>query len=233
MSNQSQGQFPAPKRTIINSNVFNMMAPCPSAEGKWSSFTLNAGNDGLSITVWTRDPQDANNQNGSIKFKAPLPLAFMIIKAVEEIARGKYKERSFKHEDFTFQQGGKRSEKKVLISTLIVGRDDNGIYISVRSYKNDRPRINFYFGAAILRSYEVLDEHGNKMSMADVSRDAAFAYVDALGRVLAHILAKEYKHPEPKVGGSQQGGSRSNNNGGGSSGSSGSTSVGDDDENYF
>jgi len=232
MSNQQQGQFPAPKRTIINSNIFNMMAPCPSAEGKWSSFTLHASNDGLSITVWTRDPQDANNQNGSIKFKAPLPLAFMIFKAIDEVARGKVKERSFKHEDFTFM-AGKRSDKKVLISTLIVGRDESGIYISVRAYKSDRPRINFYFGSAILRSYEVLDESGNKMSMVDVSRDAALAYIDALARVLAYIVAKDYKHPEPKPGPGNSGGQRSSGGSQGGSYQAQASSSSDEDDNFF
>lgn len=223
--------FPAPVRTIINSNVFNMMAPCPSAEGKWSSFTLNAHNDGISFTVYTRDPQDANNQNGSIKFKAPLPLAFQIFKAIENVASGKWKGRTFENEDFTWV-GNKRSDKKMLISTLIVGRDDNGVFISVRSYKSDRPRINFVFGAGLMRSFKILDENGQAIPMAEISRDAAIGWATSLAKVLAFILAKNYKHPEPKQ--STGGNSNSNNNTTSSSNASsgGSTSTSDDEMDF-
>lgn len=193
-----QRNFPAPVKTIINNTVFNLTAPCPSAENQWSAFTLNASNAGINITVWTRDPQDQNNQNGQIKFTAPLPLAFMIFKAIEDVARGKFKERSFKHEDFTWV-GGKKSDKRVLISTLMIGRDDNGVYISVRSYKSDRPRINFVFGASLARQYQILDENNQPLPLAELSKEAALAWSAALAKVLAHIVVSNYKHPEPKT----------------------------------
>lgn len=215
---QNQKSFAGPvRRTLINSRVFNLTAPCPSAEGKWSSLQLHAANDGLNISVWTNDPQDANNQGGQIKFVAPLPMAFLIFRTIELVAAGKIKERSFKHEDFTFM-GGKKSEKKVLISTLIIGKDENGVYISVRAYKNDRPRINFVFGGSLLRSYVVLDENGQPMPLAAVSSEAAISWATCLAKVLAVVTSAGYKHPEPKPQGGGNGGGGYSNGGNGNGG---------------
>jgi hypothetical protein len=213
-------QFPQRKKNALDNQKMKMSAPCPSAQGKWSSLGWGLyKNDRPRITVYTNDPADSGNDNGMIRAPMGAPDFFALIHHLQtlcdstEVVRTK-----IELMDFIFP-GGKRSEKPVVVANLWVGRDEEGIiWMSPQSTDGSRPKIKFPFGPANWANW--FNGAGEEYSKAELSKIYAQAYIKMISAVMEQLLVTEYKEPEQKNQNGGGGGGRNNNyqqnnNGGG------------------
>lgn len=232
----SQQQFPQRKKNALDNQKMKMSAPCPSAQGKWSSMGWGLyKNDRPRITVYTNDPADSGNDNGMIRAPMGAPDFFALIHHLQTLVDSTEVTRTkIELMDFIFP-GGKRSEKPVVVANLWVGRDEEGvIWISPQSTDTSRPKIKFPFGPANWSNW--FNGQGEEWSKAELSKIYAVAYIKMISAVMEQLLVTEYKEPENKNGGGNQrnnngGGQqqqRNNNNGGGGGGGQQNNSFDDD-----
>lgn len=204
MSNGNNGRFPQRKKNALDNRHLKLSAPCPTAQGKWS--TLGWGlykNDQPRITVYTNDPADSGNDNGMIKVPMTAPTFFSLMQwlnvcaASTEVMRHKIEVKDFVY------PGGKRSNEKVIVAVLWVGRDEEGqVWLSPQSTDSSRPKIKFPIGPGDSSNW--FDAQGSEVSKGTLSKLYTEAYVRMVGDVMTELLVSEYKEPEQKQQGGQQ-----------------------------
>ena len=207
----------APRKKIaLDNRKLNLFAPCPSAPGKFASMSWRLVSNNPRITVYTNDPADMTekNSNGLIAAALDAPVFFMLMKLLYKIvdAAPGTKEK-IENKNFIFP-GGKRSEKPVVVSEIIVGKDDDGVvFISVVAFDKTRPRIKFELVPGEFHS--LYHQSGQQFTKAEASELFARGYIQCLEGLMTHLLVTEWVEPEKKDNGNNNrngGQNRGNNN---------------------
>lgn len=230
------GFRPQPRKPIALDNRKLTMS-APNNKGKFANLRWQLIKNNPRIVVFTNDPEDQNNEYGKITAALDAPTFFMFLRLLESAinATGKFREK-IDNSNFTFP-GGKRSESPSVVSSLIVGRDEDGlIWISVSAPR--RPQIKFPFMNPEFHSLYHGD--GSPYTPAEISKAYASAYIDMLRLMMANLLVSEWVPPDPpKDQGNRGGGGGYGNRGGGGGGYGGGgggrqapaadAGIGDDD----
>lgn len=229
MADDKRGGFPEREKTILDHPKFTLSAFFKGNEKpstlRWR-FTSGEKNPGsISVYVYTNVPDDQTDRtkNGLIEAKLPLTDAQTLIAAVEQVIRSKENtEVTMECSNFIYP-AGKKSEKPVIVAYIAVGRDDEGVYIGVYDYKEDRPRIKFYFNSAF-DAYNKVVYHrfrhsdGTPFTKAETSTLYATGYAKTLSAAFNSVSISGFRAPEPPQrngGGNGGGGGRGNYGGGG------------------
>lgn len=226
--------LPPRKKIALDNRKLSLFAPCPSAAGKVSSLSWRLVSNNPRICVYTNDPADMTEKNGNGLIAAALdaPVFFMLMKMIGKVidAAPGHREK-IENKNFIFP-GGKRSEKPVVVSEIIVGKDEEGVvFLSVVAYDKSRPRIKFDL---LPNEFHALyHKSGEQFTKAEASALYAQGYLKCLEGLMTHLLVTEWVEPERKDndrqggrGGNQQRqgqgqGQTRHNNGGGDSSDSG------------
>lgn len=216
---------PAPReKNALDNRKLSLSAPLPNGGGKKSSLQWSLVSNNPRITVFTNDPNDANNNYGKISANLDLPkfYEFMLKLRQAADAPGEYKS-YVENLGFTFY-GGKRSDTPAVLSQLFVGKDKDGVvWMSVTdAQKKERPRIKFNFGTPDFHTWHHGD--GTPYSAGEASKLAAEAYYLMLTNLMTHMAAMHYVEPPPRDG--QGGGGGGGNRGGYGGGGGGNRSGG-------
>ena len=207
--------LPPRKKIALDNRKLSLFAPCPSAPGKTASLSWRLVSNNPRITVYTNDPTDMTEKNGNGLIAAALdaPVFFMLMRLMYKIidAPNGTKEK-IENKNFIFP-GGKRSEKPVVVSEIIVGKDDDGVvFISVVAYDKQRPRIKFELVPGEFHS--LYHQNGQQFTKAEASDLYARGYIQCLEGLMSHLLVTEWVEPEKKDNGNNRkgGGNRGGNN---------------------
>lgn len=234
MAENNRGNFPEREKTILDHPKFTLSAfhkgnEKPSTlRWRFSSGEKNPGS--LSVYVYTNVPDDQTDRtkNGLIEAKLPLTDALTVVAAIEQMARSKENgEVVMECHNFIYP-GGKKSEKPLVTAYVVVGRDDDGVYIGLYDYKEDRPRIRFHFNTSF-DQYNKLVYHrfrhadGSPFTKAETSTLYALGYAKLLGPAFTHVSISGFRAPEPpqRNGGGNDRGGRGGYGGGGDRGNGG------------
>lgn len=207
--------LPPRKKIALDNRKLSLFAPCPSAPGKTASLSWRLVSNNPRITVYTNDPADMTEKNGNGLIAAALdaPIFFMLMRLMYNIidAAPGTKEK-IENKNFIFP-GGKRSEKPVVVSEIIVGKDDDGVvFISVVAYDKQRPRIKFELLPSEFHS--LYHQNGQQFTKGEASALYARGYIQCLEGLMSHLLVTEWVEPEKKDNGNNRngGGNRGGNN---------------------
>ena len=222
------GDYQAPERVrnAFDNRKLSLSAPCPTAEGRFSSLTMQLVKNNPRLTVYTNDPNDATekNNNGRIQANLDAPTFFALIALLRRAVafRPTAEEKEFKetvvNSNFTFF-GGKRSDKPLVVSEIKVGKDQEGcVWISVLAYNKERPRIKFVFGPAYdyknaIYYHNFLHIDGTPFTKAEMSVLYAEGYINVLSELMAHLMVTEFVDTRPEQ--DNGGGNRRQGGGGG------------------
>jgi hypothetical protein len=220
----ADGFQPKPRKKIaLDNNKLSMRAP--NSKGKMAGLNWMLVKNNPRLVVYTNDPEDTTDY-GKITAALDAPTFFAFVQLLRQAiaAEGKFREK-IDNSNFTFP-GGKRSETPSVVSSLIVGRDEDGlIWISVSAPR--RPQIKFHFINPDFHNF--LHNDGTPYTKAECSVLYAKSYATLLELVMAHLLVSEYVAPEPKPDqGGNRGGYGGNRGGGGGGNSGGSAPKADD-----
>lgn len=142
------------------------------------------------ITVRTNQPNDLNY--GRIDFKTDLATFAAAMAYGQKLANGEDvpQERRFVYQDVFV--AGKRLDKPMVISTLVIGREqDSGrIYIAVLSSQQQRPRIRFFFGPS--QFHNILNGDGSQLTPKEMSEAYALGFLKGAYDLVLHLLVTEF-----------------------------------------
>lgn len=205
--------LPPRKKIALDNRKLALSAPCPSAPGKFATLTWRLVSNNPRITVYTNDPADMTEKNGNGLIAAALdaPIFFALVSLLYKIIDGPngVKEK-IENKNHIFP-GGKRSEKPVVVSEIIVGKDDEGVvFISVVAYDKSRPRIKFELIPNEFHCF--YHQNGQQFTKAEASDLYARGYMQCLEGLMTHLLVTEWVEPEKKDMNNNRGGNRNNNN---------------------
>lgn len=244
-------QRPQRKKNALDNAQLSLSANCPTAQGKRSSLSMNVIANNPRITVYTNDPNDANNNYGKITANLNLPVfgiyLEMLQQAVDFVPTPEKPE--FKtiigNKNFIFP-GGQRSKEPVPVSELHVGKNKEGVvWVAVLDKSGkDRPRIQFPF--TVSNFHDLRWGDGTALTPAEVSVLAARSHLRIWRDVMYQLVVNEYVEPPKKefngngggnrnggggnYGGNRGGGGGGYNGGGGNSTNMGSTGGSADDD---
>ena len=193
------GNLPPRKKIALDNRKLSLFAPCPSAAGKIASLAWRLVSNNPRITVYTNDPADMTekNSNGLIAAALDAPVFFLLMKLIYKIidSPNGTKEK-IENKNYIFP-GGKRSDKPVIVSEIIVGKDDDGVvFLSVVAYDKTRPRIKFELVPSEFHS--LYHQNGQQFTKAEASELYARGYVQCLEGLMTHLLVTEWVEPEKK-----------------------------------
>lgn len=204
--------LPPRKKIALDNRKLNLSVPCPSAPGKFSSLSWRLVANNPRICVYTNDPADMTEKNGNGLIAAALdaPVFFMLVNMLYKVidAAPGHREK-IENKNYIFP-GGKRSEKPVVVSEIIIGKDDEGVvFISVVAYDKSRPRIKFDMLPNEFHNF--YHKNGEQFTKAEASALYAKGYVECLKGLMTHLLVTEWTEPERKDN-DRQGGNRGGGN---------------------
>jgi hypothetical protein len=184
-----------------------------NSKGKMASLNWGLYSNNPRITVYTNDPDDTRD-NGKITAALDAPVFFAFLELLSNAIKSKTEYRAkIDNKNFIFP-GGKRSETPVLVSSLIVGRDEEGVvFISVVA--NNRPIIKFPFVNPDFHHF--FHTSGDPYSKAEVSTLMAMAYLKMMTTMMTVAMDTNYTPPKPRED-SPQGNSYGKQSYGGSKG---------------
>lgn len=215
---------PARKKIALDNNKLSMRAP--NSKGKMAGLNWMLVKNNPRLVVYTNDPEDTTDY-GKITAALDAPTFFAFVQLLKRaiVAEGKFREK-IDNSNFTFP-GGKRSETPSVVSSLIVGKDEDGmIWISVSAPR--RPQIKFHFINPDFHNF--LHNDGTPYTKTECSVLYAQSYATMLELLMAHLMVTEYVAPEPKPdnGGGRGGYGGGNRGGSGGGGGGGGGSKSDD-----
>lgn len=204
---------PARKKNGLDNKKLNLSAPCPTAPGKTSALIWGVYASNPRITVYTGDPEDSSERTGygriAASLDAPTFEVFlnMLKEAVDSTVEYKNKIENLNYTWF----GGKRSENPVVVSSLWVGKDKDGlVWISVTA--ENRPLIKFIINNP--EYHNLFHGDGVPFTKAEASTIYGKAYVKLLSGMMTHLLVSDYVEPEPKKPNAGSGGYQKQGGGG-------------------
>lgn len=225
MSNKQQFQNNAPA-TVMDDFNLRLWGQNPNSK-KGATFSLRSINGNPRAYVYLNE----DNDSSPIVAKLGPWHGQMIANMIKQAATNK---EHCKHElevmDFRWFGGNQKSEKPELTCSIVIGRDDKGVYIAIiDQVKKERSRVRFYFGATRYMDYKAVF-NGQVLEKDEASAFFANAYADAVSVWLLNYAMTNYK-PREKTnnnnggqggGGGYQGNNRGGNNyGGGNRGGGG------------
>lgn len=206
--------LPPRKKIALDNRKLALSAPCPSAPGKFATLSWRLVSNNPRISVYTNDPADMTEKNGNGLIAAAMdaPVFFALMRLMYKIIDGPngVKEK-IENKNYIFP-GGKRSEKPVVVSEIIVGKDDEGVvFISVVAYDKSRPRIKFEL---LPNEFHCLyHQNGQQFTKAEASEIYARGYMQCVEGLMTHLLVTEWVEPEKKENnGNNRGGNRNGGN---------------------
>ena len=197
---------PAPRvKNGLDNNKLNLTAV--NSKGKKASLLWQLMNNNPRIVVYTNDPDDQTNY-GKIPAKIDAPIFFAFMNLIEQAinAPGEFKGK-IDNSNFTWN-GGKRAETPTVESSLLAGKDADGV-VWVAVSAPSRPQIKFPFINPEFHSF--VHKDGTAYSKAETSVLMAKSYLDVLRLMMAQLLVKDYVEPKPK----EEKGSNRGSSGGG------------------
>lgn len=232
MSDQQQ-------RAPIKLNIFDVMSnwifaePVPGSSRRPNLRVKILGNVPR-ITVKTNVEGDKNH--GKIDFNTDLPTFIAALHKLRQMATGADTSDGYNidyEDDFL---NGKKLDKKIIISSLQIGRHEDGrLYIAVLSGDKSRPRIQFFFGPS--KYHNIRRRDGSQLTPADLSNDYAIGWLEPASKLALQLLhdnfdenAKNVPKPMGQQGG--QGGGNYGGNRGGNYGGGGNYNGGQRNNNY-
>lgn len=201
-------------KNLLDSKRIVLQTPCPVKGVKgFSELHFYANNDNPGITVYTRDPNDKDNNFGRIQAKFGI---YDLQILMENLKIATDSKEPCKYSVFCQAPVG-QDKKKSDIARVEVGKNPGGVvYIMVEDLlKQGRPKIYFPFAPTY---WHHLASGDQPMSEAAVSVVAARAMYNLVSRIAVAVSIATYKHPEPKTpggGGNFGGGNRGGGGGGG------------------
>ena len=198
-------------KNLLDSKRVVLSTPCPVKGVKgFSELHYYANNDNPGITVFTRDPNDKDNNFGRIQAKMGVLDMQIHLEQLRQVTESK---EPIKLEMFCQSMRG-QDKKRVDVARVEVGKNPAGIvYILVEDLENQsRPKIHFKFAPTY---WHHLARNGEPMQEAEVSILVARAIYKFVSDTMIIVSVNTYKHPEPKQGGNFGGGGNRGGGGGG------------------
>lgn len=212
----NNSRFPERKKMVLDNEKLRLRAP--NAKGKMASLNWGLYSNNPRLTVYTNDPDDTVD-NGVIRAALDAPTFFAFLELLSEAINSREAFRKkIDNLNFTFP-GGRRSETPSVVSSLIIGREDDGtIYISVAAPR--RPVVKFPFTNPDFHNFYHGD--GTQYSKADISNVYARSYLRMLSTLMTVAMDTNYTPPKPREdnGGGFKGKSGGGGYGGGNKGGS-------------
>lgn len=176
---------------------------------------------------------EGDKDNGRIEAKISMKEALSFLEAVRLASdlTQEFKRFSLQTKEHVWS-GREKSKEPLLKTTLVVDRDDKGVYVALLHFDKSRPRIKFHFGYSMY--HMLVNQDGSPADGPELSRYAALAYYEEVKPLLIKVSEKYYAPRPPKDdnGGGNNGGYNSNRgNGGGNYGNNNnddSTTYSDD-----
>jgi hypothetical protein len=199
-------QAPQKVSTALHNTKLRLSVPCPTAKGKYSTLSYDIWNNNPRIVVSTNDPALMSPASGYGKITAALDTTVfnvyleLLSKVIESKENTKYK-----IENFGNVKGGDPKVPQHL-TDLYVGRDDDGVFVSVISKQQGMPVIKFPFNISDPRYHIVKNATGEPVSKSEMSTIAARAYLRLLTQVMGHLTVSNWVKPEPYIPGNKPGG---------------------------
>lgn len=233
MSYNQQNKFPPREKFAVEEPKLALTSePFPDG-GKRGTLKWAFVGQNPRLYVYTNVPNDKNR--GTITAELDLPTFYAILEALNTIIGVKEEKSICIQCKNTIWRDGKPSDKPLLKATVIIGRDANGIYISVQDYDKSRPKMNFYFSPSYY--HDLVSADGKPLPKAFVSEIYAKAYHNMLTQVMGSVFVNHHKFREPKNtdkgGNGNQGGYNKGGNGGGNNynkGGNSSSSYGNQED---
>lgn len=224
---------PQVKRNALSNSKIRITAT--NSIGKAASMQFKLKKNNPQIQVYTNDPNDTENYGRiDAALDSPTFNAYIVLlrRAAQE---SDFKKVPIQNFGYTFPNG-RRSDQTQLLSTLMVGRDEDGSVWTAVTAKN-RPMIKFYFLPSDY--HRIMDSTGEQMARGPLTQIYALAFADLIQSIMNNLQVIEYEEPPQKQNGNGGGGGGGNRGGynrggsgnsGGSSGSSGGNSGGFEDD---
>lgn len=207
---------PQVKKNALSNSKISLAAP--NNVGKKATMIFKLKKNNPQIMVYTNEPNDANENYGRIDAALDTPVFNAYLEMLREAATNtNFKKEQIHNKNYIFP-GGKRSEAPVHVSTLWVGRDEDGTVWTAVSAKG-RPMIKFSFISPDFHTFAGAD--GNPMPRGDASKYITLGFVNMLTQIMNHLQVIEYEEPVIK----QQ---QQNNRNGNYNSSNNNSSGGDD-----
>lgn len=196
-------------KNVLDGNNLSISAPCPSAQGKWSSLNFRVTKGNPRIIIYTNDPNDSGNDHGRIVVKMhPLSFGALLETWAKAISQESGWKETIEIEDYTWGRGGQRSDKPELTHKIIIGKDGDGVIsLMVLDAKiRDRPRIKFEVKAP--RFIKVIGADGAQMDKAAESIRFSEIWLKILSSLTSSLYVSTYEEPKkrPQQGGGYGGG---------------------------
>lgn len=228
----AQQQFKGHLKTVLDDPKFKLTCPPLTGQQKKPQLHLyynvndqNPWNSAPRMVVWLNDgAQDP--KNSKITAHIDMAVALSVLEAIMEASH------AAKPEDFTtFQVQTKRPKdfkkptgEKINDAKIVVGVDDNGVFLSLLHWNTSMTRLKFYFGFDDFHAYVANAEKGQ--TVAQFSRFTARGWARAVMRYMTEAHGKYWKPYQRDNNGG--GGGYGNNNGGGGNSYNNDSSGGDD-----
>lgn len=210
------GFVPAPRPKIVFDNK-KLSLYSANAQGKMASLNWGLVSNNPRITVYTNDPNDTID-NGKISANLDAPNFFAFLQILSNTAKSR-EDTKTKIDNLNFTwPGGTRSKEPTMVSSLIVGKENGVVYISVTAAR--RPAIKFEIATQEFHHYFHGD--GTPYTKAELSTIMSLAYVNMLTPLMTIAMNDNYTPPKP----------REDNGGGGFGGNKGGFSGGNKGGNY-
>lgn len=215
------------QRAPLKLNIFDVMSnwlfadPVPGSSRRPNLRVKVLGNVPR-ITVKTNVDGDKNN--GKIDFQTDLPTFAVALHRLREMAEGRDTSEGYNFDYEDDFLNGKKLDKKIIISSLQIGRAEDGrLYIAVLSGDKSRPRIQFFFGPS--KYHNIRRRDGSALTAAELSSNYAIGFLEPASKMVSQLLIDNFDENAKNVakppvqggqgGGGYNGGGNRNYNGGG------------------
>lgn len=216
----SQQNFRAPARekTFGDYPAFKLLAPRDGGDKQPSLMmyvhanTNNPSNTDVRFVVFTQS-QDPDPKKSKIEAKMNLVDAVTIMKAIEMAANSKEEKfenvvaQTYRPKDFKNRAAGMIEDVKI-----VVGKNENGVFISLVSWNAEVPRKRFYFGFSEMFNFITNADKGQ--SFLKFSELRALAHAEILKTVMIREMEQKWRPWTPSNQGGGNGGYQGGNGGG-------------------
>jgi hypothetical protein len=220
----NQFRTPPREKTIQDYPQLKLTAPKEGAMERKPSFmmyvhanTSTPSNSDVRMVVFTQSP-DQDKMKQKIEVKCGLIDGITVLKTIQKVANDPADKvepivaQSYRPKDFKNRAAGVIEDIKV-----VVGKTEQGVYISLVHWNSEVPRKRFYFGFDEMFDFVVNPDKGQTFAMFSGLR--ALAHTETLEDYMREEMKRVWK-PWTPSNGTGNGGSGFNNNyqGGGNGG---------------
>lgn len=185
MANNFQANNQVPKNALSNTKI-RLVAK--NNVGKLATMSFKLKKNNPQIHVYTNEPNDTDNY-GRIDAALDTIVFNAYLEMLETAAKSSsFKKQSIKNRNYIFPNG-KRSEQPVVVSELLVGRDEDGV-VWTSVIAKGRPAIKFKF--IMPEFHQLIDHDGNPTSLGDASKYVTLGFIRALRDIMNHLQVTEY-----------------------------------------